>query len=59
MVLSDIPNSRGEEKILRATPEFPDLPDVITDLQSDIEEKITDFLAYPWELPFLGLLHTQ
>jgi DNA-binding response OmpR family regulator len=49
IVVFDEPDSRVDERTLKATPEIPDLPDVLADLQSDVEEKITDVLDYPWE----------
>jgi hypothetical protein len=45
----DDTDSQREERTLKATPEFPDLPEVITNLQSNVEGRISDIVAYPWE----------
>ncbi|HEY46584.1 MAG TPA: response regulator transcription factor [Anaerolineae bacterium] len=49
MVVIDDRESRGDERNLKETPEFPDLPEVITRLQSNAEDRIADVLPYPWE----------
>ena len=56
-------DSQGEEGILKATPEFPGLAEWISDLQSNIEDRIAEGVAYPWEsggfLPRPPIVPTQ
>jgi hypothetical protein len=49
-VVFDVPNPQEDERTLKVTPEFPNIPDVRADLQSIIEgNRITDIVSYPWE----------
>jgi DNA-binding response OmpR family regulator len=49
-VVFDVPNPQEDERTLKATPEFPNLPDGIADLLSNLDDnRITDIMSYPWE----------